>query len=181
MSSGTFSSSEDNQALKFAAEVIAMLRADGDAEDLGTPIYADEIPLTHMRSTFSVEDEAVRAKSFNLKVAHALDDKVYRNSQVRLALPENDLRKVDGEMALDWNADNIAHVLHLWESWGFGELRTEYTNGVYVLTFVAPNCAFPTDRAKIGGPGTLEMPTKFNAYASTPGASDELYIYRRVV
>lgn len=181
MSKFGLASSQDDQALKLTAEVVGMTRANGVQTDLGTPSYADEIPLTHMRSTFTVASESVRTKSFGLNVVNALDEEVYRNSQNRLALPENDLRSVDGEMMLDWNQDNIDHVLDLWEAWTFGELMAEYTNGVYVVTVVAPNCIFPSERAKIGGPGTLEEPVKFNAFASTPGASDEVYIYRRVV
>lgn len=179
LSSGRFEAGQEAQGLKFTAELIAMALTEGDSDDLGTPSYAGEVPLTFARSTFSVAGSAVRVKDFNLTVANALDDQVYRNSQTRLALPENDERAVNGELTVDWNAANYTAFMARWRAAAYAEFRAEFTNGVYVVTFVCPNCRFPTERGKISGKEGIEMPVKLEARSSAPGESDEIYIYRR--
>ena len=179
MTSGRFEAGQDAQGLKFTAEVVAMSLAEGDSGDLDTPSYNDEIPLTFAGATFAVGETAVRVKDFNFTVANAIDDQVYRNSQTRLALPENDERDVSGELTVDWNAANYTAFMAKWRASTYAEFRAEFTNGVYVVTFVCPNCRFPSERGKIAGKEGIEMPVRLLARASAPGQADELYIYRR--
>jgi len=174
-----FESSETDQGLKATAEAIAMSLAEGDAEDFGTPVYAQEIPLVHSRASFSVGGEDVRARSVQVRIANALDDGVFRNSQTRLAIPEQGEREVTGELALDWNAANYAAVMERWRAGAYAELRAEYTNGVYVVTFVCPNCRCPSEWGRLADKNVIQLPVKFEAYASAPGAQDELYVYVR--
>jgi hypothetical protein len=56
-------------------------------------------------------------------------------------------------------------------------MRAEYTNGVYVVTFVCGNCRFPAERGKIAGKGAIEMPCKFVARSTAPGQANEVYVY----
>jgi len=177
MASGTFESAEGDQALKFDAEVTARTLTEGTITDFGTASYADEIPLIHRRLTFTVESEAVNIKRWQLKVENPLDTETFRNSQTRLALPENGERVVGGEFTPDWNATNYTNVMDLWRAGTYGEMRAEYTNGVYVVTFVCANCRFPTERGKVSGKEAIEMPSKFEARSSGPGEQDELQVY----
>ena len=176
MASGRFEASQDAQALKFTSEIAAMTLVEGNAASLGTPSYANEIPMTFRRATFSVAGSPVYAKSFNLTVANALDTEVYRNSQTRIAIPENDERDVSGELAIDWNTANYTAFMDRWRAPSYAEFQAEFTNGVYNLTFVCPNCRYPSERGKIADKGLIDMPVKFVARASATGQQDELQV-----
>lgn len=179
LSSGQFESSEDDQTLKFDAEAVAMSFAEGDSGDWGTPSYNEDAPLVHRRLTFTVGGDSLRVKRWQLRVENALDDQKFYNSQTRLVIPENDDRTVAGEVGLDQNAANYTAVMDKWRNGTYAELRAEYTNGAKVVTFVCPNCWYPTERAQIEGKGVIAMPATYEAYGSGPGNNDEIQIYVR--
>ncbi len=181
MLSGIFESSQDAQALKASFEALAMSLTEGTAPSFGTPTYVNEIPLTHVRGTFTVGSTAVNVQSSKLSIVNKIADNIYRNSQTRLAVPEIGEREVSGELALDWNAANYTALMTPWRSGTYAEYRAEYTNGAHVVTFVFPNCRFPSERGKIGNKELIAMPVKFEARSSGPGQRDEVQIYVRDV
>jgi len=176
-----FDASDADQALKAALEAICGTFAPGTAESLGTPSYADEVPLVFQGATFTAGVASVRAKNFKLTVTNKFDEQVFRNSRSRLALPVIGEREVNGELELDWNAANVTAVMDDWRADNYAALAAEFTNGVYVVTFSCANCRWPAERGKLANKDAIGMPVKFEARSSGPGARDELQVFVRAV
>lgn len=178
LASGQFEASEQEQALKLTAELLAASRADGDADDLGTPSYdSTETPLVFARSTFTVGGSAARVKTFTITVDNALAEDGFYNSQTRLNIKENGERDVSGSLGVDWNSANRTLFLDKWQAAEYAQLQAVFTNGVKDVTFRMPNCKFPTELGQIANKEKMDMPVSFNARASAPGQQDEITIF----
>ena len=172
-----FDASDADQALKLTAEAVAGALVVGTSADLGTPSYANEPPLVFAGSSLSVGGTSVISKSFKLSVKNKLEEQMFRNSRSRVALPVIGEREVNGEIGLDWNDANIAAFLTGWRADQYAALSTTFTNGVHNVTFICPNCRFPTDWAQLANKDALGTTAKFEARSSAAGARDELQVY----
>ena len=172
ISSLDFDASDSDQALKASIEAVAAALLAGESGDLGTPSYADEVPLVFLGSTIKAGTTSVQGKSWKLSLKNKLDESMFRTSRTRVALPVVGEREVTGEVGLDWNAANTDLVMANWRADGYAAMSAEFTNGVYVVTFVCPNCRWPMERGKLANKDAIGATAKIEAFSSGPGARE---------
>ncbi len=170
-------SSDSAQALAGGFECVAAGFAAGAEEDFGTPVYDVEIPLVHAGSDFQIGGASVQVKAFKLSIANKLDESVFRCSRTRLALPVVGKREVSGELTLDWNAATRASVLAVWRDDAYALFQATFTNGLSTVVISLPYCRLAAGHAKLAKDAALEMPVKFEAFASLPEARDEIQVF----
>ena len=132
-----------------------------------------EKPLLHRRITLKHDsDAAVKVDQLTWRVINSLAESNFANAQTRQAIEEEDLRSVEGEMVVTFDATNY-HIYEDFVSGDFVEIKATYTygtSGTVVLTFA--NCGVRGELPKLPGRGRIAMTIPFVAYNSTRALQD---------
>ena len=175
MGKASLSSSASNQLLRLSVEnIVAMTEAIAD-NDLTPSYVSTQRPLTHRDSTLSVDSTPIAVEEIRIDVENTLDDNLFRNSQTRLYVAEND-RKVGGQITVGWNSDNYTSALALFYSGATGAITVSWTDGTRTLAATLPYVYFTGETPQIGGRGVMNMNLPFEAKDSADGANDSLVI-----
>jgi len=175
MGKASFSSSASNQLLALAVEnVVAMTEA--IADNNLTPSYVStQRPLTHRDSTLTVDSTPIAVEEIRIDVENTLDDNIFRNSQTRLHISEDD-RKVGGQAVIGWNSDNYTNALAKFYSGATAAIAVSWTDGTRTLAISLPYVYFTGETPQIGGRKVMNMNLPFEAKDSADGANDSVEI-----
>ena len=171
--SAEFTSSASDQALKLAAEVVAMTCTEQDAAM--TPSFSAQSPLLHRQATLVIGSDEAYIDEITTRIENTLNEEAFRNSQTRKTIWAEGDRVVNGSFSLDWNAANY-HVYEKFLAHTWAALRVEYNDGTRSLIFLMPNVCYPVDAPQIAGRESMLMTANFEAQASVAGANDEIQI-----
>jgi len=172
----TLESSADEQALRFALEMLGMSATTSAITFPSGLSYPSGIPLVHRRCTLKIGDESTYIQSVRWRIANNLDPDGFRNSQTRITLEPQGNREVGGELRIDWNSTYASRVWDLWRNHNHGTLQTDWTDGTNTVRLLAPCTFFRAKYPGMADRNTVLEDIPFECKSSAAGVDDEVQV-----
>jgi len=171
-----FSSSKSAQLLKLDVEDIVAMTGTPDDKGALAPSYLEtQRPLVHRDSILKIDSTPTPVEELTFEIENTLDAELFRNSQTRLAVPEED-RKVSGNLVVSWNTATYASGLAKFLSGETAEVEGYWTDGTNTLKVIFPYVYFTGETPKVGGRGVMTLPLPFEAKDAADGANDSMQV-----